>query len=124
MDEKRHELSSGTTCRMTSVQISRIIMNEAPTRTRWTRKLPSTSTASGPLSVGFGVGAGAGAATEVRVGAGREGATADLEGDCSGIDEDPGVVSAGASLTMIWSPLCSPKDETGSSGTTVRGRGG
>ena len=76
------------------------------------------------MGFGVGAGAGAGAGTEVRVGADREAAAADLEGDCSGIDEDPEVVSAGASLTMIWSPLCSPSDETGSSGTIVRGRGG
>ena len=74
--------------------------------------------------MGFVVGAGAGAGTEVRVGADREAAAADLEGDCSDIDEGPEVASAGASLTIIWSPLCSPKDETGSSGTTVRGRDG
>ena len=66
------------------------------------------------------------------LGAGHDGmlvAAADLGGDYRGIEEDTdppnGVGSAlvaGSLLTMV-SPLCSPSDEMGSSGTTVKRRG-
>jgi len=121
-EEKRHELSSGTTL--------------------WTRKDPSVSTASGEpeAEVGglkvAGVGPGAREVGGVRdeVGEERAGDGRELELDVTGFrkgDDDEGglfdldtpEVSA-VSLTMICSPGERPRLESGSSGTTVRVRGG